>query len=60
MKNYLELFLLIMTGWLMSCTGEGCCGSRGPGVLGHMMHCGFGKDSSFQRYSYGQDHENDS
>ncbi|HUV51338.1 MAG TPA: SHOCT domain-containing protein [Anaerolineae bacterium] len=42
MKNYLELFLMMITGLLVSCTGEGYYGSQGP-----MMHYGFGYGGMF-------------
>ena len=42
MKLYLELSLMLITGLLASCAGEGQFGSQGPGGRGPMMHYGFG------------------
>jgi putative membrane protein len=47
MKNYLELFLMMMTALLVSCTGESSTGSQGPGEWGPMMHYGFGYGGMF-------------
>ena len=47
MKKYLILLLMMMTGLLVSCTGEGCYGSQGPGGWGPMMHYGFGYGGMF-------------
>jgi len=47
MKKYLELFLLMMTGLLVSCTHEGYYGGQDPGGWGHMMHYGFGYGEMF-------------
>jgi len=47
MKIYLELSLMMVTGLLVSCTGEGSYGQRGPGAWGHMMHYGFGYGGMF-------------
>ncbi|MGM0643411.1 MAG: SHOCT domain-containing protein [Thermodesulfobacteriota bacterium] len=43
MKIYLELFLMMMTGLLVSCAGEGYYGPQGRGGWNHMMgYGGFG------------------
>ena len=47
MKKYLALSLMLMTGWLVSCTGQGYYGPRGPGGWGPMMHYGFGYGGMF-------------
>ena len=47
MKKYLELFLMIMTGLLVSCTGGGYYGPQGPGEWGPMMHYGYGYGGMF-------------
>jgi putative membrane protein len=47
MKKYLELFLLMMAGLLVSCAGEGYYGGQGPGGWGPMMHYGFGYGGMF-------------
>ena len=47
MKRYLQLFLLIITGMLVSCAGEGCYGSQGLGEWVPMMHYGFGYGGMF-------------
>jgi putative membrane protein len=47
MKKYLELFLMMMTGLLVSCTGEGYYGPQGPGEWGPMMHYGYGYGGMF-------------
>jgi len=47
MKKYLELFLLTITGLLVSCGRDGYYGQHGPdGWGGRMMHYGYG-------YGYG-------
>ena len=47
MKKYLELSLMMMTGLLTSCAGEGYYGGQGPGGWGPMMHYGFGYGGMF-------------
>jgi putative membrane protein len=47
MKIYLELFLMMITGLLVSCTGEGYFGPQGSGRWGHMMPYGFGYGGMF-------------
>jgi len=47
MKKYIELFLVLMTGLLTSCAGEGYYGGQGPGGWGPMMHYGFGYGGMF-------------
>jgi putative membrane protein len=47
MKKYLGLSLMMMTGLLVSCAGEGYLGSQGPGGWGPMMHYGFGYGGMF-------------
>ena len=47
MKKNLRLSLLMMTGLLESCTGEGYYGGQGPGGWGPMMHYGFGYGGMF-------------
>ena len=47
MKKYLILSLMMMTGLLVSCTGEGYYGGHGPGGWGPMMHYGFGYGGMF-------------
>jgi putative membrane protein len=47
MKKYLKLSLIMITGLLMSCAGEGYYGQRGPGGWGSMMHYGFGYGGMF-------------
>ena len=47
MKNNLGLFLMVMTGLLTSCAGEGYYGGQGPGGWGPMMHYGFGYGGMF-------------
>ena len=42
MKKYFKLSLMLITGLLASCSGEGQFGSQGPGGWGPMMHYGFG------------------
>lgn len=47
MKKYLKLFLMLMTGLLVSCAGEGCVGGQGPCGWGPMMNHGFGYGGMF-------------
>ena len=47
MKKYLELSLMMITGLLVSCAGEGYYGPQGPGGWGNMMHYGFGYGGMF-------------
>jgi putative membrane protein len=47
MKKYLELSLMMITGLLVSCTGEGYYGPQGHGGWGPMMHYGFGYGGMF-------------
>ncbi len=47
MKKYLELSLVIITGLLVSCAGQGYYGPQGPGGWGYMMHYGFGYGGMF-------------
>ena len=47
MKKYFELFLMMMTGLLVSCAGEGYYGQQRPGGWGPMMHYGFGYGGIF-------------
>ena len=47
MKIYFELSLMMITGLLASCAGEGYYGSQGPGGWGPMMHYGFGYGGMF-------------
>ena len=47
MKIYLELFLMMITGLLVSCTGEGYFGPQRRGGWGPMMHNGFGYGGMF-------------
>jgi putative membrane protein len=47
MKKYFEVSLIIITGLLVSCTGEGYYGLQCPGGWGHMMHYGFGYGGMF-------------
>jgi len=47
MKKYLELSLVMITGLLVSCAGEGNYGPQGPGGWGHMMHNGYGYGGMF-------------
>lgn len=42
MKTYLGLFLMMMTGLLISCASEGYYGPQGPCAWGPMMHYGYG------------------
>jgi putative membrane protein len=47
MKTYLELFVLTMTGLLVSCGRGGYYGEQGPGRWGHMMYYGHGYGGMF-------------
>jgi putative membrane protein len=47
MKKYLELSLMMITGLLASCTGEGYFGPQGSREWGPMMHYGFGYGGMF-------------
>ena len=47
MKIYLKLSPTMITGLLVSCTGRGSYGPRGPGGWGHMMNYGFGYGGMF-------------
>jgi putative membrane protein len=47
MKTFVLFFILMMTGLLVSCTGEGYYGGQGPYGWGHMMHYGFGYGGMF-------------
>jgi len=47
MKTYIEIFLLTISGLLVSCTGEGCYGGQGPDRWGHMMYYGNGYGGMF-------------
>ena len=47
MKTYLKLTLLMMTGLLVSCGGQGYYGGQGPGRWGHMMYYGPGYGGMF-------------
>jgi len=47
MKKYLKLSLMMMTGLLMSCAGEGYYGQHGPGGWRPMMYYGFGYGGMF-------------
>jgi putative membrane protein len=47
MKKYLGLYLMLMTGLLVSCVGQGCFGPKGPHGWGSMMHYGFGYGGMF-------------
>ena len=47
MKKYLELSLMMITGLLVSCAGEGYYGPQGHGGWGPMMHYGFGYGGMF-------------
>jgi len=42
MNRCLALSVLLITGLLVSCVGEGCFGPEGPREWGPMMHYGFG------------------
>jgi len=48
MTKYLALLLIMITGLLASCAGEGYYGAQGLGGWGgHMMHYGFGYGGMF-------------
>jgi putative membrane protein len=47
MKKYLKLFLMMMTGLLISCAGRGYYDGYGPYGWGPMMHHGFGYGGMF-------------
>ena len=47
MKKYLEPALMVMTGLLVSCRGDGYLDPQGPGGWGPMMHYGFGYGGMF-------------
>lgn len=47
MKKYLGLSLMLTTGPLVSCAGEGYLGPQGRGGWGRMMHYGFGNGGMF-------------
>jgi len=47
MKKYLILSLIMITGLLTSCAGEGYYGQQSPGGWGPMMHYGFGYGGMF-------------
>ena len=47
MRKYLEISLMMITGLLVSCSGEGSYGPQGPGGWGHMMNNGFGYGGMF-------------
>src|SRR5665647_2373033 len=47
MKKCLELSLMMITGLLVSCAGEGYYGQQGPGGWGPMMHYGVGYGGMF-------------
>jgi len=47
MKVLLTLFVLILTGWIVSCGRMGCYESQGPDGLWPMMHYGFGYGGMF-------------
>ena len=47
MKRYLVLLIMLITGLLVSCVGEGCFGPEGPRGWGSMMHYGFGSGGMF-------------
>ncbi len=47
MKKYIKLSIVMTTGLLMSCAGEGYYGRQGPGGWGPMMHYGFGYGGMF-------------
>jgi putative membrane protein len=42
MNKYLVVSLMMITGLLGSCVGDGRFGMQGPGGWGPMMHYGFG------------------
>jgi len=47
MRKCLELSLMMMPGFLVSCNGEGYYGPQGRGGWGPMMHYGFGYGGMF-------------
>jgi putative membrane protein len=47
MKKCVILSLMMMTGLLTSCAGEGYYGQQGPGGWGRMMHYGYGYGGMF-------------
>jgi putative membrane protein len=47
MKKYLELSLIVISGFFVSCAREGYYGQQGPGGWGPMMHYGFGYGGMF-------------
>ena len=47
MKRYLGLSLMLMSGLLVSCAGEGYYDPQGRGGWGSMMHYGFGYGGTF-------------
>lgn len=47
MKKYHIMFLVMITGLLFSCAGEGCFGPQVPGGWRSMMHYGFGYGGMF-------------
>ena len=47
MKEYIGLSLVMITGLLVSCAGEGYYSPQGRGGLGGMMHYGFGYGGMF-------------
>ena len=48
MKRYLVVMsIVLITGLIVSCVGEGCFGPEGPGEWGPMMHYGFGYGGMF-------------
>jgi putative membrane protein len=47
MEKHIGLYLVMITGLLMSCGGEGYYGPQGRGGWGGMMHYGFGHGGMF-------------
>jgi putative membrane protein len=47
MKKYLGLYLMLMTGLLVSCADQGCFGPEDSRGWGSMMHYGFGYGGMF-------------
>ena len=47
MKKFPGIFLVPMTGLLVSCEGTGCYNEPGPGGWWRMMHYGFGYGGMF-------------
>jgi putative membrane protein len=47
MKKYRALSIVMITGLLVSCAGEGYYGPQGPDGWGPMMHYGFGYGGMF-------------